>query len=294
MNFEKLERKIFNTIVDYATQKGHEKYGFERGEGEHPTWNNESDAFKHTYLSWFLSWFIDDETSKKLGDMHEDETPDAPEYERNMDLWNNAIGREIAFEMQQGISDDFDFLDDKNISDFASRKIWEKMQQGELITDPFNDKRKFENMELERITEKEKIYTDEDLNNLNKQKMSMYLDYIMEQDWKLPTQETLEEKVAQGEVIKVDKYTKADGKVLDGYYLRKPYYRQMQKLPSTNAPQKRQILKGRVANERYIWHSEPNACDVCKSLDGTIFDDEYDIPNKPHPNCKCTVKTIYY
>lgn len=63
---------------------------------------------------------------------------------------------------------------------------------------------------------------------------------------------------------------------------------------SSKYQKRQQILKGRVANERYIWHSEPNACDVCKSLDGTIFDDEYDIPNKPHPNCKCTVETIYY
>ena len=57
---------------------------------------------------------------------------------------------------------------------------------------------------------------------------------------------------------------------------------------------KQQTLKGRVANEKYIWHSEPNACDTCKSLDRTIYDDEYDIPDKPHPNCKCTVETVYY
>ena len=166
-----LPRDLFNWHVNLATQKAHDHYGIERGEGNHPTWNNESDAFKHAYLSWLLAWCIDDETSKKLGDMHEDETPNAPEYERNMDLWNNAIGREIAFEMKQGISDDFNFEEDNGwISDFASRKIWEKMQQRELITNPFTDKRKFENMELERITEKEKIYTDETLVNHDKQK----------------------------------------------------------------------------------------------------------------------------
>ena len=37
--------------------------------------------------------------AKELGDMHEDETPKAPAYERNMDLWNNEIGREIAYKM---------------------------------------------------------------------------------------------------------------------------------------------------------------------------------------------------
>ena len=166
------------------------------------------------------------------------------------------------------------------------------MQQGELITNPFTDKRKFENMELERITEK--IYTDETLDNLDKQKMNMYLDYVLENNWKLPSKETLNEKVAQGEVIKVENYTTADGRVIDGYYLRKPYYRQMQKFPTTSTPQKQHILKGRVTNEKYIWHSEPNACDKCKSLNGTIYDEEYDIPNKPHPNCKCTIKTVCY
>ena len=46
-------------------------------------------------MSWFLSYWKDDLTAKQLGDMHEDETPNAPAYERNMDLWNNAIGREF-------------------------------------------------------------------------------------------------------------------------------------------------------------------------------------------------------
>ena len=32
----------------------------------------------------------------KLGDMNENETPNAPFGERNMDLWNNAIGRKVT------------------------------------------------------------------------------------------------------------------------------------------------------------------------------------------------------
>ena len=44
--------------------------------------------------------------------MHEDETPNAPWYERNMDLWNNKIGREVAFEMKERRGEDYDLLGD--------------------------------------------------------------------------------------------------------------------------------------------------------------------------------------
>ena len=52
-------------------------------DGNYSTWNNEADAFKHAYLCWLLSWYQGDKKSKELGDMHEDETPNAPAYERN-------------------------------------------------------------------------------------------------------------------------------------------------------------------------------------------------------------------
>lgn len=75
------------------------------------------------------------------GDMHEDETPNAPIYERNMDLWNNEIGREIAYEMKRNLGDAADILGTEWASEIASQRIWEKMQQGELITNPFTDRR---------------------------------------------------------------------------------------------------------------------------------------------------------
>ena len=74
--------------------------------------------------------------------MHEDETPNAPAYERNMNLWNNEIGREIAYEMKNKLGDSADILGTEWASDIASQKIWEKMQQGELITNPITDRRK--------------------------------------------------------------------------------------------------------------------------------------------------------
>ena len=40
------------------------------------------------------------------------------------------------------------------------RIIWEKMKKGELITNPFTDWRKFENMERDLIKDTDRIDTD--------------------------------------------------------------------------------------------------------------------------------------
>ena len=47
-------------------------------------------------------------------------------------------------------------------------------------------------------------------------------------------------------------------------------------------------------NEYWIWKSEKgkNTCEKCKSLDGKIFYFEDEIPEKPHPNCKCEVVKV--
>ena len=192
------------------------------------THNNEADAFKHAYMSWFLSYWGNDIKSKELGDMHEDETPNAPWYERNMDLWNNQIGREIAYEMKWQLGDDYDIYGEEWANQTAKRKIWEKMQQGELITNPFTDKRKFENMELERLTEKDRVYTNEEYRNFNEKMKevysSKYMDYIIDNDWEVPSVKNLDKKVQSGELIYVDNYERSDGTKVHGYYRRRPYF----------------------------------------------------------------------
>lgn len=52
------------------------------------------------------------------------------------------------------------------------------------------------------------------------------------------------------------------------------------------------ILKGGISKNRYIWRTEPNACEECQSLDGRIFEFIDDIPEIPHPNCKCHVDVL--
>ena len=52
------------------------------------------------------------------------------------------------------------------------------------------------------------------------------------------------------------------------------------------------VLKGRITNSRYIWHTNPNACQRCQDLDNTVYNKESDVPDEPHPNCKCSVEEI--
>ncbi len=54
------------------------------------------------------------------------------------------------------------------------------------------------------------------------------------------------------------------------------------------------VLKGGISNTRYIWHSENSetTCDECMSLDGQEFDFYDEIPERPHPNCKCYVEVL--
>ena len=51
-------------------------------------------------------------------------------------------------------------------------------------------------------------------------------------------------------------------------------------------------LYGGVSNTVYRWETEPNACEKCQELDGTEYDNKEDIPEKPHPNCKCKVVEV--
>lgn len=56
------------------------------------------------------------------------------------------------------------------------------------------------------------------------------------------------------------------------------------------------VLKGGVSYNKYIWHSEngEHTCDVCADLDGQEFDYYDEVPERPHPNCKCYVEIVEY
>ena len=54
------------------------------------------------------------------------------------------------------------------------------------------------------------------------------------------------------------------------------------------------VLKGGLVYYHYVWHSsdEDNTCDECRDLDGQIFEMEDEVPERPHPNCRCTVEIV--
>lgn len=49
-------------------------------------------------------------------------------------------------------------------------------------------------------------------------------------------------------------------------------------------------IKGGISYKRYIWKSNEGACKACSALDGTVYEYVGDIPDRPHPNCKCHVE----
>ena len=49
------------------------KYNFEIGTGKHATWNNEADAFKHTFMQAHLSLLFGKNVAKYVGDWHEND-----------------------------------------------------------------------------------------------------------------------------------------------------------------------------------------------------------------------------
>ena len=50
------------------------------------------------------------------------------------------------------------------------------------------------------------------------------------------------------------------------------------------------VLKGGICYNEYIWHTEDGACEKCQALDGLTFKNIDEIPDKPHPNCRCWVE----
>lgn len=53
-----------------------------------------------------------------------------------------------------------------------------------------------------------------------------------------------------------------------------------------------ETLKGGISYNRYVWRASANACEKCQSLDGAEYNSADEIPDFPHPNCKCYIDII--
>lgn len=145
-NLIKLLEKYYGQNVVKDIDFYQPKYGFDMGGNNNTTWNNEADAFKHTYMQAQLVLFGGKYFAKYLGDRHERHGANRgqPSGEENMDLWNNHQGREIAKEIIREYGA-LQYPFSQKTKDIIAQKVMEKMQNGELITRP-DDKRKYEDL----------------------------------------------------------------------------------------------------------------------------------------------------
>ena len=136
-------RNVYNDMIVEKTNFYQKKYNFEiNSDPKHKFWNVEADAFKHAFLSADLALRSNNFLSWLIGNWHESETPKDRLNEKNMDLWNNYQGREIAKEIKNEYGKSLKNLHQSTIDDIIADKIMQRMRKGELITHP-SDKRKF-------------------------------------------------------------------------------------------------------------------------------------------------------
>ena len=147
MSNTKYNFKEYNNEIYAKTKKYQKIYGFEIGTGSHDAWNNEADAFKHTFMQADLALKSTVGLSKLAGDIHEwqgDKNNHQPEGEKNMDLWNNEVGREISKEIRREYNpiEVIKHINSGKMDDIIADKIMKRMRKGELITHP-SDSRKY-------------------------------------------------------------------------------------------------------------------------------------------------------
>ena len=147
-NKTNIVRQSYNNYIYEQTKKYQKKYGFEIGEGSHDAWNNEADAFKHTFMSADMALKTNAGISKYKGDEHEIEGRNnmgQSSGEENMDRWNNAEGRKIAQKIAKEIKNPFvlkAYALSGRLEDRIAEEVMHKMRKGDLITHP-NDKRRY-------------------------------------------------------------------------------------------------------------------------------------------------------
>lgn len=211
----------YTSTIDKKTMYYQRKYGFQINQNsKYRTWNNEGDAFKHTFGSAdtalkegsFVSW--------AKGIYHECQTPNNPESEKNMDNWNNNQGRLIAKEIKKEYKDKLKTMTEKEIDDIIAQKVMQRMRVGKLITSP-SDKRKYTGFATNLPTDK--IFIREDISKLSTDDFEELEDSINEQlsSFGIPTELQAQQAVQNGSLIWINSYKKEDGTQVCGYYRRK-------------------------------------------------------------------------
>lgn len=141
INYTKNKNKFTNEMLN-DTLKYQKQYGFDIGE-DNVAWNNEADAFRHTYMQSVLAQRYGMPSTKavsyfheKLGNLHNQDP-----RESNMDLWNNRQGQQIFYEIKREYPN-FKSLPENQQKDIIAKKVVQRMRNGQLITG-LEDTRKY-------------------------------------------------------------------------------------------------------------------------------------------------------
>lgn len=139
-------------MYDYAEKtiekayKYSKKYRFKTTSGTRG-WNDETDAFRHAYMQADLTVKANAGLSQIAGDLHElegDLINKQSSKEKNMDKWNNQVGRDIGKEINKeyNLAKRIELIKSGQMDDVIANKVAQKLNNGELITNP-NDTRKY-------------------------------------------------------------------------------------------------------------------------------------------------------
>ena len=125
----KLFKESYVKHLNEKVEKYYNIYHFSM-EPNHTSYNNEADAFKHTYMSAELTLWLGHTLAYKIGVMQEDSNPYNTEAERRMDLHNDTVGIDIGRKLKSKLSWVI------NTDDKIAEKVMEEMRKGNLITSP--------------------------------------------------------------------------------------------------------------------------------------------------------------
>jgi hypothetical protein len=125
-NYNALYQRYLNEADSYAT-----RFGIDPGKNKT---NNAWDAFRHSYASAAMTKEYGSLPAQLFGDLNEiygDYFHNQKSFEKNMDYWNNAVGRRLG----KGAAD----------NDAIASRVYGALKGGDLITDPESDARHYSN-----------------------------------------------------------------------------------------------------------------------------------------------------
>jgi len=132
--YQKKYDNIYNPRAVKAALYYSRKYDLDYGNNS--TYNNEADAFKHTFASALVSleegYFI----SLGGGLEHEWSNKNNNPAEYKMDVNNNGIGRQIAREIKWEYGSRWNKLNDREKDEIIAEKVFARMKKGHIILDP--------------------------------------------------------------------------------------------------------------------------------------------------------------